>query len=514
MCAQKQLQHPLIAKQEDGRATLPRALSLALSRKRERGLTPKARRVASTVSALAAALALAGCAAQGPREPRAQIKPNDSYASAQSFAAPASQWPAQAWWKAYGDSQLDALIDEALAGSPSIAIADARLRRAQAYVQVSGAAMKPQLSANTSISQTKQSYNYLSPRSGTPEGWNDYGRSTLDFSWEIDFWGKNRAALASATSEAEASRADAAQARLTLATSIASSYSELAREYAALDTAKSALQVRIKTTELFRGRNGQGLETLGSVRQVESRQASAQADVLAIEEQIALEKNRIAALMGAGPDRGLAIKAPAQSVLARSFSLPSNLEADLMGRRPDVAAARMRAEAAAKRIKQAEAAFYPNVNLTAYLGVQSLGLNMLTQDGSSIGSVGPAISLPIFTGGKLRGQLRNADAEYAEAVASYEKAVVQALQDVADAATSQKALGGRLAATDDAVKTAREAWNLQNDRYTGGLSTYLDVLSAEDTLLSNLRAQSDLQSRALSLDVALVKALGGGYQTN
>jgi outer membrane protein TolC len=167
----------------------------------------------------------------------------------------------------------------------------------------------------------------------------------------------------------------------------------------------------------------------------------------------------------------------------------------------------------AKRIHQAQAAFYPNVNLMAFVGVQSLGLDLLTKDGSSIGSVGPAISLPIFDGGRLRGQLKGAESEYAEAVANYDRTVVQALQDVADVAVSRNALGGQLDRIQVAVDAAREAWRIQNNRYDGGLSTYLDVLSAEDTLLSNLRSQTDLQSRSFTLDVALVRALGGGYST-
>lgn len=172
---------------------------------------------------LAASVALAACAPLPSRDAQIGIKPASQYASEKSFAAPARQWPAESWWTVYGDAQLDTLIDEALAGSPSIAVAEARLHRAQANAQISRAATLPQLNANGSITEQRQSDNYLSPRSGTPQGWNDYGRATLDFSWELDFWGKNRAALAAATSEADAVRADAAQARLTLATSIASS---------------------------------------------------------------------------------------------------------------------------------------------------------------------------------------------------------------------------------------------------------------------------------------------------
>lgn len=461
---------------------------------------------------LVGTLTLGACAGFPSRTVQPPLKPADHYASERSFAGATAQWPADAWWKGYGDSQLDALMDEALAGSPSVAVAVARLQRAQAVIQTASAATKPQVNANASITEQKQSYNYITPRALTPQGWNDYGRSTLDFTWDLDLWGRNRAALAAATSEAEAARADEAQARLTLATSIASSYAELARLHAALDTAKAAYQVRSKTAELFRRRHDNGLETLGSVRQVDSRRAAAAADVLALEEQLGLQRNRIAALMGAGPDRGLGIARPTVD-LARPFGLPERLAADLLGRRPDIAAARMRAEASAKRIDQARAGFYPNVNLTAFVGVQSLGLDMLSKDGSTIGSVGPAVSLPIFDGGRLRGQLRSSEADYAEAVANYDRTVVQALQEVADAATSRKALGGQLERTDEAVEAAREAWRIQNNRYEGGLSTYLDVLSAEDSLLSSLRTLTDLQSRSFTLDVALVRALGGGYST-
>lgn len=455
----------------------------------------------------------ASCAALPADSKQPQTKAITQYAGEQSFTAPAGPWPDDTWWTTYGDSQLSALIGEALAGAPGIAVADARLHRAQAYTLLARSTLMPQVSATASATEQKQSDNYLSPPAMTPQGWNDYGRAALDFSWEIDFWGKNRAALAAATSEAQAARAEAAQARLSLATAIASAYAEFARQYAALATATAALNVRVRTAELFRNRYENGLETLGGLRQVESRRAAAEAEVLSIDEQLGLQRNRLAALIGAGPDRGLAITRPAVN-LNKAFTLPALLSADLLGRRPDIAAARMRAAAAAKRIDQAQASFYPNVNLVAFTGVQSLGLDMLTKEGSSIGSVGPAIALPIFNGGRLRGQLRSARADYEEAVANYDRTVVQALQDVADATVSQKALGGELAKVSEAVDAAREAWTIQNNRYTGGLTTYLEVLSAEDYLLSNLRTQTDLQSRSFSLDVALVRALGGGYATN
>jgi NodT family efflux transporter outer membrane factor (OMF) lipoprotein len=450
------------------------------------------------------AAALAGCAAMPESRELPQARAYDT------SLAGAAQWPADAWWTSYNDPQLDALIAEGIAGSPTVAVAKARLERAEASARVAGAPLYPQVTGNTSNTVQKQSYNYLTPRSATPEGWNDYGRATLDFSWEIDFWGKNRAALAAATSEADAARADEAQARITIATSIASAYAELSRIHAALDTARAARDVRAKTAELFRERYANGLETFASVRQAESRRAASEADVLSLEEQLELQRNRIAALMGASPDRGLKIARPAVD-LSRSYGLPPELRAELLGRRPDIVAARLRAEAASKRIHQAKAAFYPNVNLAAFIGVQALHINNLGKDGSDIGSFGPAVSLPIFDGGRLRGQLRGAEADYAEAVANYDRAVIQALQDVADAATSQELLGGQIARTDESVEAAREAWRIQGNRYQGGLATYLDVLTAEETLLTSLRTQTDLHSRSFALDVALVRALGGGY---
>jgi NodT family efflux transporter outer membrane factor (OMF) lipoprotein len=379
--------------------------------------------------------------------------------------------------------------------------------------QQAHAAQLPQVSADASISTQRQSYEYLSPKAATPQGWHGYGRATLDLSWNLDLWGRNRAALAAATSEADAAQADLAQARLLLAAAIASAYAELAREFAALETAEEALRVRADTVRLLRERRANGLESEGGVQQVEARRAMAEADVLTAREQIALQRHFLAALAGAGPDRGLALERPGVD-LARSFGLPDSLSANLLGRRPDIAAARLRVEAGARRIDQARASFYPDVNLLAFIGVQSLGLEHLADADAMIGSAGPAISLPIFDGGRLRGQLRGAEADYAAAVASYDATLVQALREVADVAASERALGDELARTTEGVEAARAAWRIQNDRYEGGLSTYLDVLTAEDSWLANRRAQTDLQSRAFALDVALMRSLGGGYVVN
>ncbi|SFM93939.1 efflux transporter, outer membrane factor (OMF) lipoprotein, NodT family [Formivibrio citricus] len=460
---------------------------------------------------VALVLALTGCAQYPSLGQLPLMKDINSYKAEKSFNAASVQWPVERWWQVYGDKQLDSLIDEALQGSPNLAAASARLRRAEAVGQITGAALLPQLSANGSATEQKQSYNHLTPRAMLPDGWTDYGRATLDFSWEIDFWGKNRAALAAATSELEASRAEMAQARLALTAAVATNYTELARLFAARDTAARSVEVRSKTAALFAERFANGLETRGSLREAEARRAGAEGELLLVDEQIGLQRNRLAALLGAGPDRGLTIERPTMN-LQRQIGLPKELAVNLLGRRPDVVAARLRAEAQLKRIDQKKAEFYPNVNLAGFIGWQSLGLDMLTKSGSFAGSIGPAISLPIFTGGRLRGELRGTAAAYDEAVANYNGTVTQALQDVADTALSQKALAGRLAKGEEAVAAATEAHRVARNRYEGGLSSYLEVLSAEDVLLNSLRSLTDLQSRSFSLDVALIRALGGGYR--
>lgn len=467
--------------------------------------------IKSLLATSALALGLAGCAQIPALDRLAVFKPAADYATGQSFAAAQAAWPAERWWADYADPQLDALIDEALQGAPDMLAAAARLRRAEALAGVAGSTLGPQANANASITSQHLSYNYLTPRAMTPEGWNDHGRVTLDMSWDLDFWGRNRAGVAAARSQVEAAAAEHAQARLNLAAAVAAGYADLAQCFAERDTAERSLQVRRKTLELFEERYANGLETRGSVSGAKAAFAAAEGDLLAADEAIALQRTRLAALLGAGPDRGLAIARPTVS-LAKDYGLPPALAADLLGRRPDIVAARWMAEAQGRRIDQKQAEFYPNVNLLAFIGVQSLGLDLLTRSGSGIGGIGPSLSLPIFTAGRLDSELRATASAYEEAIANYNRTVTQALQEVAGAGLSQQALAARRVKAEEAAAAAGQAHRVARDRYEGGLANYLEVLYAEDSLLQARRALAFLQSRAFALDVAMKRALGGGYR--
>lgn len=460
---------------------------------------------------LAAAVALAGCATVPDLGPRPSPVPLASLAATESLAAPPAAWPADRWWAAYGDPQLDLLMEEALAGSPDMAQAAARMRAAEAQARQAGAAVLPSLSANAQAAEAKQSYNNGIPAAFVPRGYNDTGRASLDLAYDLDLWGRNRAALKAATSEAEAARMDAAEARLLLTTGMASAYADFARLAAEYESAKAALRNREASAGLVARRVTGGAANRGEAEQARAAAAQARAELAALDEQLTIARNRIAALAGAGPDRGRSL-APPKARAAADFGLPDNLSVDLVGRRPNLQAARLRAEAAARRIDVARAGFYPNVNLVALVGTQSLGLGDLVSSGSDIGQAGVALSLPIFDGGRLDGAYRGARADYDAAVAAYNGALVTALQQTADAAAGQRALEARLAASRESLEAGEAAYRVARLRYEAGLTSYLTLLTAEDAVIAQRRAVAQLEARRLALDAALVRALGGGFR--
>jgi NodT family efflux transporter outer membrane factor (OMF) lipoprotein len=474
-------------------------------------LTP--RKAAMTALALVTTMAVAGCASQPDLGAAPKPMAAADLATSQSFAANPADWPADGWWRAYGDPQLDQLIETALAGAPDMAAAKARLERAEASADQARAALYPSASATGQIGESKQSLNEGFPafvKQYLPKNFEPAPQLALNFNYEIDFWGKNRNAVAAATSDAQAAAADAAEARLTLSTAVASAYADLARLYAERDVAERSVASREQTLDLANRRVTNGLDTQAELQQAAAGVPAARADLAAIDEQIALTRDELAALVGKGPDDGLAIARPAPAAL-KAFGLPDRLAADLIGRRPDIVAAKWRAEAASRRIGVAKAAFYPNVNLSAVIGYESLGLSKMFASESDYGQYGAAVSLPIFEGGRLRADLHGARADYDAAVASYDATLVQALREVADAAASQRALSDRLSQSREALAHSEAAYKVAEQRYEGGLANYQSVLLAEDSVLQARRDVVDLEARAFSLDIQLIKALGGGF---
>lgn len=459
---------------------------------------------------LVALALLSGCAAVPDLGSRPEIRPPESLQSAISITGVQGAWPTEGWWQSFGDPALSGLIDEALKGSPDITIAAARVRSAEALAQQAGAALLPRIGTEAGAGGVQQSKNMGIPPSFVPDGIQDTGHVAATLSFDLDLWGRNRATLAAATSEAEAARVDEAQARLLLTTSIAAAYADLSGYYDARDVAQDAVRIRAASADIVAKRTHAGLDNEGSQRQAESRVPAARADVDALDEAISLTQNRIAALLGAGPDRGRSIARPV--LAAPAIAIPPQAGIDLVGRRPDIVAARLRAEAAAKRIDVAHADFYPNISLSALIGLQSLGLSNLFSTGSEYGNGGAAISLPLFDGARIAGRYRGARADFDIAVARYDQTLVGALHEVADAIASRDAIGRQLTQMHTALTAANDASTIAGLRYRAGLTNQLAQLTAEDNAIALRRSIAQLEARRLALDITLIRTLGGGYQ--
>lgn len=466
------------------------------------------------VAALALAVSLGACAPVPDLGPLPAMRTTETVEASETLQPRgAVPWPGDGWWTALGDAQLNGLIDAALANSPDMALAAARVRRAEAIVQRTGAAGLPTVGAGAEVGLRKQSANNGFPKQFLPDGWRDNAQLSLNFDYDLDLWGKNRAALAAATSEARAAAVDAAQARLILTTGIAQAYFGLERLYRQRDLAVAAQENRQAARLLIDRRLAQGLENRAALRQADAEISRSVEGVAAIDENIAVHRNQLAALIGAGPDRGAAIERPIRATILTG-GVPHRVSTDLIGRRPDIVASRERVEAASSRIAEARAGFFPSVNLAGLIGLQSLGIGNLLQADSIFGNAGPAISLPIFQGGALQGQFRTTRADFDVAVATYNATVLSAYQEVADAVTRQDSAQHRLAVVQHALGAREEALDIIRRRYAGGLANYLEVLTTERGVQESQIAVAMLEAELLAAQLALVRALGGGFDGN
>jgi NodT family efflux transporter outer membrane factor (OMF) lipoprotein len=469
-------------------------------------------RLGRVASAFFVTLLAAGCASMDGLEPRASVDSANRLAAQKSLAdlavSPAT-WPATDWWQPFNDPQLDQLMNEALEGSPTLKIAAARVRKALALADVTQAALSPRVDG--SASSTRQLFTAQGlvppPAAGS---WATLNQLQLTLNWDLDLWGRNRAAYESAVGSARATEVEAYAARLALSTNIAQAYVRLQRAYLLLDVAQATLEDREHVYALTRDRNNAGIESRLGLRQAEAALPATREQITRIQETIQLTRNQLAALLGQGPDRGLAIARPAGNVL-EPVAIPSNVPAELLGRRPDLVAQRWRVEAAQKDIAAAKADFYPNVNLAAFIGLQSLGGAGFLSAASRMMGAGPAVTLPIFDAGRLRGNLADKDAEYDIAVEQYNQTLADALREVVDQLTSFRSLDEQRVQQQQALTAAQEAYDLALMRYREGIGNYLEVLSVESPLLEQQSLDAELRSRQLELSINLIRALGGGF---
>ena len=456
----------------------------------------------AAVSALAAALLAAGCASPGPvAPPRAPLAIGSS-----------PGWPDLARdgtaWSAWRDPVLDGLVAGALERQPSLQVVRLRVQQAQAAADIAGAARGPQINAGVDLTDQRFTENGLYPRP-LAGSWKWNNSAQIGASWEWDLFGRQQATVAAAIGQQRAA-AEAQAATLLLSANLASAYVTLARTLEQRRIAEAALAEREQVLAIVRQRVGAGLDNAVDLRQAEGTVAQTRVELAAADEQIARARHALAELSGQRPD-ALGTLAPALAPL-RAQALPAGLPADLVGRRADVVAQRWRVEAATQDVAVARAQFYPNINLVAFAGLASLGLDRFVEAGSRQFGVGPAIRLPIFDGGRLRANLGAKAAEADIAVETYNATLLRALREVADEVTGLKAIEAQQREQDAALAAAEAAFDLATQRYRAGLGNFLVVLTAEGSVLAQRRGAADLKARHLLAEVALSRALGGGLQ--
>jgi len=457
------------------------------------------------LTALVFGLALAGCMTPPHVAVREQALDGDRLGLSDASAPPA----VDAWWQAYGDAQLDRLMRQALAQNPSLAQALARVREAQAAADVAHSRRLPEVNLDATESRQRFSRDDIIPPPYAG-GVHSEGHTWLDFSWDLDFWGKQAALVEQARAQSNAAQLDLAGARLALTGAVLEAYIELDRQYALGDLAARSAAQRTQIFDITKRRVGAGLDTNVELRQAEGAVPQAQVDLKQAQSDRERAVHLLAALSGQGADAYAQIARPPWRLDA-ALTLPQALPADLLGRRPDVLAARTRVEAATSGQTAAKADFYPDINLTAFAGFAAIGAGNLFQSASATYGVGPALHLPLFDAGRLKAQYRGATAQIDDAVATYNGTVLRAVREVSDQLTRIRALAEQIEQQQKALDAAEEAYRLAGERYQAGLSTYLTVLNAETQVLAARRQRVELGATQANARVALMLAAGGDF---
>jgi NodT family efflux transporter outer membrane factor (OMF) lipoprotein len=453
---------------------------------------------------------LAGCASTGNIAPHsrpidpAQLEQRSTVGSGRVATTDDSRW-----WQAYGDPQLDALVDAAIVDNPSLRITADRIAQAQSLAGSARAGLLPQLNGKGELTRLHSSKIGETP---PPLNGTDFWDNNLDaaLNLDLDLWGRNRSSFAAAIGELRAAELDAQQARLALETSVVRTYLQLSYGYAVQDVLTATVLQRQQVLDITNRRHAAGLVPQLLVSQAEAELPPVQLKLDQTGNRLTMLRNQLAALSGQGPAAGASITRP-QVSLAQAPALPETLPAVLLGHRADVIAARWRIEAAGKGIDAAKAQFLPNVNLMAFVGLQSLDLeNLLSGDALTYGA-GPAITLPLFDGGHLRANLAGRTAAYNLAIDRYNQTLLDALREVADQLATLASTERQRQQADAAVLASRRAYDQARQGFDAGLTDYLTVLSTQTALLNQQQELAQIVAAQLDTRATLAQALGGGF---
>ena len=472
-------------------------------------------RALNALSACALSLTLSGCIGTWGIAPQSKTLPANTLTTDDAIRAAAADahWPARRWWRAYGDRQLDRWVALALAGSPTLARAAARVREAKAMAGVVETAEKHQANGQATLQRHNWPEDpFYGP--GALSGAHTWdNNAAIGLSYALDLWGRERNASEQAVDQAHMRVAEARQAQLELVNNVVRAYIQLSLHFHQRDIVKAEIEQQEQILALAKRRLDSGLGTHFEVSQAQAPLPETHRQLDSLNEAIALARNQLAALSGKGPGEGAQLQRPTLA-LGAPLKLPSNLPAELVGQRPDVVASRWQVAAQARGIDVAHASFFPNVDLVGSLGFMATGggpLAFLTGRTFNY-NVGPAISLPVFDGGRLRSQMGVASAGYDLAVARYNQTVIGALKNISDQLIRRESMKAQVHLAAESVAAAQKTYDIAMVAFERGLTDYLNVLNAQTLLFGQQQVQQQVQAVQLAAHAELVTALGGGLE--
>lgn len=467
------------------------------------------------MAAIAGMLAvLSACAAVGPNyvkpaplPPQAKATIPLSYKEVDGWrlAQPKDNVLRGNWWEIYAIPELNALEEQVAAANQNVAQADANYRQAQALVRASRSGFYPAVTGGASVTRSRRSSEV-----GGLGASNDF-LLPIDFSWEVDLWGRVRRTVEANQAGAQASQADLASVLLSAQALLAQDYFQLRT----IDAQKKVLEDTIegyqKTLDLTKNRYSAGVAARADVLQAETQLKTAQAQSIDLELQRAQLSHAMALLVGKPPST---FSIPVAPLVATPPAVPIGVPSDLLERRPDIAAAERNVAAANARIGVAEAAFYPNVTLSASAGLEAASLAKWLTWPARFWSVGPAVSEVLFNGGLRQAQTEQARAAYDAEVAAYRQTVLTGFQEVEDSLVALRVLEEEARVQQEALAAARQTVDIVTNQYKAGTVSYLNVIVAQATALSNEQTALNILGRRMAASVSLVKALGGGWDAS
>ncbi|MGG7445057.1 efflux transporter outer membrane subunit [Kosakonia oryzendophytica] len=421
-----------------------------------------------------------------------------------------ARWPQRNWWESFNDPQLNTLIRDGLAASPSLQEANARANKANAAVVSARAAQLPDINMDASVTRSRvakvddpllEGKNYSTLRT-----------TSLGTSYALDLWGGKKAAWEAALGNAKASELDKQAAGLSLSANIARAWNNLNTAWKLEKIAAANADRLKKISDIQRQFYQGGISPEYQYKQALANDNDAQTALLQAQENVTTAGIKLSTLVGKGPDYWRHLK-PGENTLVQQDTLPSTIPAELVGRRPDVVAARWRVEAAEKQIKVAKTAFYPNINLVAEAGTRNLLGDAFVGAPSQFFNIGPTLSLPIFDGGKRRADLASSNADWDLAVAHYNSLLISSIGDISTSIVRMTSLEQQITQTEEADKLAHSAWDDVSAQFKAGIRPWLDVLSLQEQLLASDRSVVQMKADRLDQHILLIEQLGGGLIT-